>query len=568
MKIKNLQLGSFYYTFGESRLVFEVKAVETKESEQENSQDKVQTLKGALFSKGDKEAPPASEISKEKEKKTKREAGEIVTKSLRDLKESGNTYRKDNEFLKEPLEGMAEIPPEKMQKAIQEGQGELLTYLTERTKKLPKRFDMVMAPLDETRFFRLGEDGLSVGYGLSAGRLAKIGKKLLTQGFPQINRAELDLILFSRLASFKKARPEIRITGQHFPREDTGASTLEATEKGPVHIGKDFDVKIFQEAINTGLIDDVMIGHASYEYDEKYFPGIDELRKNLDLHPLLRDVDPNRIPASFNPLMVRYLRDVMGHKGLIIPDWYDMGAIRKFLQPKENDSKAEHITSSDFWEIFGWDSVQAQALQVQALVLAVDAGINFVTGVEPSIAFHDGWKNFKKKFPEEYSRFEEKLGKVVKKTFEIIKPKDSDVQIDINKLTFEEKILFLTYNRMHLNEWKDFYERHMADLTIKNKEAFKILIERGTGNYDVWNRTGVMTLILRQKIIEHLTGEKFGNLPQKISEEKTWFSALMKNQKFQIYYDKIDWDSPAMQRWFTEMKKKISQPPVILATAK
>lgn len=540
--IKNFQLGLFHYSLIERRLVFGVSFATPPIPDSERGridEDEVDKLKQALSTRG------ASEIAQEEVKEVKKEEKKFLEQH-------------DLSQFEGRVEGRVEVSPEKMQEAIRKGQHELLAYLTKRAGRLPKNMDTVMSPMDETRFFRLGEGGSRVGYGLSANSLARLGKELLDQGFPRINREEIDLVLFSRLKSFKEARPDMRIVGQHFPRENTGASTLEATEYQPVHI-KDVDVETFKEGMKSGLMDDIMISHASYEYDEGHFPGIDKIKKDIDLHPLLQDVDSNSLPASLNPLMIRYLREEMGHKGLIIPDWYDMGAIKQFLEKKErSDPEGEQLNVKKLKEIFENDYLFASAI-----ILGVDAGASFITGVPHRMGFDIGWEKLKETSPEIYTRLEEKLNKTIEETFKIIKPKNSDVQLNAKELTFEEKILFMTYNKKHnQNEYKNFLKTMFT-----NKEAFKILIDHGTGDYDVWNRTGVMTLILRQKIIEQLTGEKFDEPPQKIDEEKEWFTNLMNNPRFKSYYDGIDWDSPQMKDMYSEIKQEIAEPPMLLASA-
>ena len=110
--------------------------------------------------------------------------------------------------------------------------------------------------------------------------------------------------------------------------------------------------------------------------------------------------------------------------------------------------------------------------------------------------------------------------------------------------------------------YKEFIETNAV-----NREVFTVLVDHGgVGPYDVWNRTGVMTLILRQKIIESLTGEKFSETPWSLDEQK-WFTDLMNNQKFRSYYDGIDWDSPQMKEMYSEIKQEIIKPPILLASA-
>ncbi len=427
-----------------------------------------------------------------------------------------------------------------MESALKTGNVALLKYLTARANRLPKSFSSVMAPLDETRFFRLGPDGSTVGYGLSAEALAKLGTNLLGKGFPRINSEELDLVVMSRLASFQRLEG-VRIVGQHFPAEASHASTLEATEDQAVHISK-IDVLKFQDVIDRGMIDDVMLSHASHDYNEANFPGINVIRQSTALHPALSIVPFDSIPASLNPVMSRYLRENMGHEGLIIPDWYDMGAIRDFV--RELDMKPDSNTFA-----------RGDYITVRSMILAVDAGVSFITGIPGRIALDAvSWGKFKTKSPEAFAKLDAKLSTAVQDTFERIKPANSNVRLDIDTFSFQEKLLFMIYNKKNYGE--DYAKLMESDeIQSRNMAVFKVLMGRGTGNYDAWNRTGVMTLVQRQKIIESLSGKTFASPPNKVSEEEPWFNALMGDTVFRKYYDGIDWESGRMRQYFTRLKK-------------
>src|SRR5580700_6578528 len=91
------------------------------------------------------------------------------------------------------------LPQEKEEilKHLSNANAKLLAFLTSRANEL-KTWDSVMVPLDETRFFRLGPDGSTVGFGMTKEELAKVINRL-GPDFPRINVEELELVTTTRL---------------------------------------------------------------------------------------------------------------------------------------------------------------------------------------------------------------------------------------------------------------------------------------------------------------------------------------------------------------------------------
>ena len=72
----------------------------------------------------------------------------------------------------------------------------------------------------------------------------------------------------------------------------------------------------FREAIKTG-VKSIMLGHLSV--------------------PAL---DPSGLPASISPVIVQYLRNKLGFRGIIVTDGLDMGALKKYAEPDETALKS------------------------------------------------------------------------------------------------------------------------------------------------------------------------------------------------------------------------------------
>jgi len=422
--------------------------------------------------------------------------------------------------LQEYTKGDLDISPEKMREAIKKANEALLKYLRDRSAGLKDH--MLMVPFDEgVRHFRLGNVGTD-GYGLPPKELLEIADILIKGGFPAVFADEARLINATRLISLAMARPDAKLIIQHFP---SGGPTLESTEKVPVHIDTP-RIDAFQEAFDSGKAQGVMLAHTSYDYNEKNFPGIDALRASTPLHPSLQGVDPNTIPASLNPLMAKYMRDVMGFKGMIVPDWYDMGAIKKFVKNLDI-----HIPPTNG---------QQMAVHLKTFILAIHSGVTTIQGINPEIQYAK-WEEYKTKFPKEYADLEDLMNKRIVEMFSLIK--DGSTQLNIENLSFREKILFMVFNA-------NKYKVYDFDIEPKNMPLFELVQKNGAGDYDIWSRTGVMTLLQRQFIIEKISGIRFAKPPSKNNEEE-WYDKLMGNPQFRKYYDSIAWDSPAMSGWYS-----------------
>ncbi|MFH1767850.1 MAG: hypothetical protein ABH858_01640 [Candidatus Omnitrophota bacterium] len=487
-----------------------------------------------------------------------------------------------------------EITPQQMLNSIKAAGADTLRWLTTRTEGLYERFgidyNVAFTIWDETRFFRLGDDGTDVAGGVSSKALSRLREELVNyrgrgkEAYPKINQDELSLIQAMRVLSFRRAKPGVRILAQHFPAEDKGLSKLEATDSESVHFS-DVNIDRFKEGIKRGLFDDIMLNNATVALTEKNFPGINKVIKNTNVHPRLNNIPFDQIPMAVNPATIQYIREVLGFNGLIIPDWLSAPALQRFVENidiglwKTYDPALDNTT----YVVAGIDKTkrykQGQKMADntrKALVLSVYAGVNFSFG---SAAELDSWHRIRGKMEDirdegnaasledknrlaMFDDFESRLNGMVEKTFQIIKPRDSKVALDINKLSFAEKILFITFERRsYLGDEKRFiskksdYDSHVQP---QNKGVFNILFSHGVGQYDFWNRTGIMTLVFRQKVIEHISGKTFAKIPQALSEEKRWFNVLMRNREFLSYYDQIDWYSDSMNRWFREQEDQIT----------
>jgi hypothetical protein len=342
---------------------------------------------------------------------------------------------------------------------------------------------------------------------------------LKRKGFPALDRDELRLVNATSYAARRRV-PNMRLAAKHFPGGD---EMLEATERDPVHFGDPSAVKDgvqdFARLIQSGAPPElVMMGHASYAHQG--FGMSDEQAK---LPAAYGDAKFEDVPASLNPAIVDYLRNTLGFRGLVIADWYDMGAIWHFF----DSHPTIRITSS---------------LHVDIAIFATLAGIDLITGL-------DGGEIAKaesllaaagdKVPPDLSAKLEASMQRIWSQK------KDHRVTYDPKVLSDGEKLALKSESggKGSFDVIAALTERHPG-----RRALYDEFLAEGTSAKDRWNRTGVLTLMQRQLVVEELTHKHFAPLPRgvdtnKFLDETNWFKNLMTDVGFREVYDKIDWNS-------------------------
>ncbi len=462
--------------------------------------------------------------------------------------------------------------PEKMEICLKQANESLIENLAQKAEKLPSYFHTAFIPFDEgVRHYRLGE-GYKTGWGLKDNEAGTESLQDRIQHFeniefPNVVCEESQLLSISRIHSLREANPNIRIMLQHFP---SGSALLEATEEDLVHFDNPTDIqrwqKNYSEFLETQMPDGIMLSHASYDYSEKSFPGITYIRNQTELSPFLKNVDFNSIPASLNPVVSQYLREQMNYEGLIIADWYDMGAIKKFAESVDMDKLNE----------FDW--------RIKAFVLATDAGVDTLQGFIDLETLIFKIEQIKEVDPPLFERINTNLDRIIENSFirlsflknqndpNTLKLPFSEYQklarpffshsVSTKDLSFTEKYLFVTFNSRHYQKFYNNFEKAFEVLQKKgvqkkHKFLFELLYREGVGDFDIWNRFGVMTMMQRQLFVEELAGKSFLPLPASTKEESAWFETLMNHKEFRFYYDQIQWDSSQMKALFQKKKQEL-----------
>ncbi len=386
-------------------------------------------------------------------------------------------------------------------------------------------FPQMMAPnMDATYFYRLGRIGTH-GYGMHKDELTKSRDNLTGMGFPKVEQNELDLVNHTSYAGRRDVLPDARYVAKHYPG---GTEMLEATEREPVHFNDPTQIKHwdqgFQRLIGSSAPPSgVMLGHATYDRG-----GFNLSEADAKMPGYLGNKKFEDVPASMNPVLVKHLRETVGFHGMVVPDWYDMGAIKQFVKTCN----------------LGVDLT----LEFKTLVLATLAGVDFLTGVEPDpTTWITQDTRFLTALPALHEEFVRKLDESVQRLWALMP--HPGVSLGAVPLTVVDKLMLKSFNVKQAT-YKPIYEAYIAKRP-EVRPVFDVFMKHGIGDFDVWNRTGVMTLIQRQLVVERLSGKKFNALPKDIPDEERWFRDLMANKEFRTHYDAIDWGGAEAAKAFS-----------------
>ncbi len=403
---------------------------------------------------------------------------------------------------------------------------DLQEWIAKRSKSIA--YPTLLGPtMDATYFYRLGNEGTD-GFGLKPDQLEAARQRLTSQGFPRLNDQELRLVNFTNYAGRRQALPDRRFTAKHFPGGD---ESLEVTETQAVHFANPEAIRVWVEnyrrLIAAGRPPElIMLSHATY--DPRGFPGLELEGGNGAPYS---SMPFDKLPASLNPAIVSYLRKHLGFQGLVIADWFDMHSIKRFTE--------QHMD----WNF--------STREVQVYWAATVAGVDYVLGSTPDpedLARElEGLRGGKTKSA--YKKLMEAQDQSLVRIWNQIAPKAGRPELQLHAISLAEKILFRTHNAklgLSAEAWR-------SRLQPKSPEVFDIFMRNAVGDFDIWNRTGVMTMIQRQRVVERLTGKRFAALPRNTPDESRWFRDLHRNPEFMKAYREIQWDSPEIRQQFTDL---------------
>ncbi len=381
------------------------------------------------------------------------------------------------------------------------------------------------------------------------------------------------------------------MVAKHFPGGDRH---LELTEKKELNYGDSLSEMMsptghlapFIRAINSEKSPPaMMMGHALYSNAEL------ELR---EMHPKINSIPTGGmpLPASLNPFMVKgLLRKELGYQGIVLTDWLDMGSIKSFVQKaRESDSFPQHIKQLNLSD------------QGLAFVFCVYAGIDWPTGFSESsnrldfdlrTSRHSTVSRLEKLYQtdSEFSNLFDNLAveSLLLKVKAMPMKDRPDFDFDVDKISLSDLSkpvdILPSDVRLQVEKLREFVLGKRADsgevegaLSFAAKVQTLVMsvrgglslgrvgkteftlpnqIEKVISYYnrwsDVWNRSGIITMVFRKKFVEALTGKKFSGIPDSpagIKNEIAWLDSLMSNKEFMAEYEKIDWDGEQMRSVF------------------
>lgn len=419
----------------------------------------------------------------------------------------------------------------------------LRTWMLARTRNLRPSESAFLGPtMDLGTYYnwvgRESHDGDKItqreGVGQKPASLRASQIELAAIGLKEIVPDELNRVSTLLYQVHTSAHPNYRFVLKHFPGGD---ERVEFTESQPVHFDKTSPIARFLSAFDPVLKGSnppwgVMLSHASYDLSQ--FPSINQMQ--LPDVPdfviqALRAANPSlanastqelfsQVPASMNPFVTQYLREIKGYQGLMVSDWYYMKSATDF---------AEKI---DFSFLTG--GTHKPKPDDVKFIMAVTSGMNYMRAtLDTSNPAGGFWAAFERQSPAAFADFERRLNTLILSTYDKVRSSsDPNFSLsDIQDMPFADKVRMFS-NQMIPTDYKDGPLRTIG-LAINETNA--------VGQNDLWQHGAVLTMQYRKGIVEQITGQKFPDAPLKPSEELAWFKQLMGDQRFRSVYDSLDW---------------------------
>jgi Glycosyl hydrolase family 3 N terminal domain len=449
--------------------------------------------------------------------------------------------------------------PEQVREALRAADGDLVKWVKSRPILSPTSpYPINGTSADDNYYYRAG--GLKTanpeeGWGLTPEAFERAKVEVMKAGMPKLNRLELQHINRLHYDAFREQYPDRKLILKAYPGGPT-----ETTEREPLHFDNKSDISNALHGFDFAFAPGkqpwgIMLNHASHNLDA--FPGMGTrplavpdilstvVKKGLHLPDSASPKEAfSQIPASLNPLITQYLREDMGYKGVIVGDWYNMGAIRKtcakFIEPLKSLANIND-------PVVGEDDV--------ALFMGVMSGVNYIRPQLAHLINQNFWSDFPVKAPDAYKAFNDKLNNVILSTYNTLKTSTDPEKTldDINKLEFKDKLELITSSTLGGNQQettdRDEARFDRVKASFPDKALFEVINDRNRviAN-DVWDRTGIMTMQHRKSVIDHLTGKHYPDAPLKAESELAWLTGLRDNPDFAKAYKAVYGNNDAAWR--------------------
>lgn len=425
-----------------------------------------------------------------------------------------------------------------------EAMEELRAWILARSKNLPPSKFAYLGPTMDlgTYYFWVGREPLDgekisqkEGIGQKLASLKASQTELSQLGIKGVVPEELNRVAALLYQTHTSAHPDYRFVVKHFPGGD---ERVELTESQPVHFDKKSPIADFISAFNPVLNSGtppwgIMLSHASYDLTQ--FPGLQNMKQPEIpdfIIQALRASNPalanasvlelfSQVPASMNPFINQYLREVKGYQGVTVSDWYYMQSATAFAQ------------KLDFSSIANGQKAKPEDVK---FIMAVTSGVDYMRAMLDVNSNSPFWREFKNHSPNEFAAFEDKMNDLILKTYNKVRsPSDPTFSIeDIRGASFKDKVSMMT-NQIIPSDYQDLKGplRTMGPI-ITEKNA--------VDQQDMWQHGSILSMQYRKNIVEHVTGLKFPDAPMKASEELGWLKNLMADERFKKAYDSINWE--------------------------
>lgn len=411
-----------------------------------------------------------------------------------------------------------------LSRAIKHAQVKLEKWMNDRSRHLQP--GLIYGPnLDGTYFYRIGEhnpgENLALGSQLDAHRAA-----LLSQGFPELQYEELTLINLTNNRARATGASHVRRCAKHFPGGD---EDLERTEDESVAYMNFQQIIQFLQPFHLALQgkhppECIMLGHALFPPEP--FQG----SEHVFLGPWIGKYPFKKVPASLNPEIVRFLKKHMNFQGTTIGDWYDMGAIRIFVEKLRTER----------------GKLRGRSLTLMITYLATYAEVDqipglYLTDVKPVV--QEALAHFPKKILADW------IQTLKRQTVDFLDRSGFNVSpLTVENMTLGQLIKIRTMNSRNENDLKE-----MAQILGPSPADFLRTTFARAG--DAWNRSGVLVMIQRQLVIEDLLGDRRTVLPGIEEKDETrWINQLNADPDFQLAYSSIPWKSNEVQNLFCQLR--------------
>ncbi|MCB0356998.1 MAG: hypothetical protein KDD40_08330, partial [Bdellovibrionales bacterium] len=416
------------------------------------------------------------------------------------------------------------------ERSMQLAYNRLVSWVRNRSRGFSNNTSLIFGPsIDGTYFFRLGEHGddgryANGGLDVSIGEsIQRLKEELLATGlFPKYQTEESMLASFANNAGRALERPEIKRCAKHFPGGD---ETLEFTEKEKIHFGNPKTIENYLQPFKLILDgsyppDCIMMGHATYS---RIPFDAEELQ---DMGPLFGKIPFEKLPASLNPGLTKYLREELGFKGFIYPDWYDMGAIEQFLDEFIAERGAGLSKTLVLIYLSTYANIDKFVVTYTHAKLKSE-----IDNLPDSIQKH--WRQKLLSQMPRYLKWSDSLG----------------LMNIVNELPLEDLVYIKATGSVETQG-----QLTPAFLYSLGVEAAEKLYK--PNGLDPWNRTGVLVLLLRQFFVEEMSKLTNNQLsatvlpPVGIDDEQRWFDQLNGHIGYEALSQPDYWETEEMKKVF------------------